>query len=57
MELSKVCDGFTLADTLVIKAQVQVIRWVDRLKYLGRTFAYWEDGGASGRIPVAHSGA
>ena len=31
MELSKVRDGFTLADTLVIKAQVQVIRWVDIL--------------------------
>lgn len=26
MELSKVLDGFTVADTLVIKAQVQVIR-------------------------------
>ena len=25
MELSKVLDGFTVADTLVIKAQVQVI--------------------------------
>lgn len=28
MELSKVLDGFTVADTLVIKAQVQVIRFV-----------------------------
>ena len=28
MELSKVLDGFTVADTLVIKAQVQVIRSV-----------------------------
>lgn len=28
MELSKVLDGFTVADTLVIKAQVQVIRLV-----------------------------
>lgn len=27
MELSKVLDGFTVADTLVIKAQVQVIRY------------------------------
>jgi hypothetical protein len=27
MELSKVLDGFTVAETLVIKAQVQVIRW------------------------------
>jgi len=26
MELSKVLDGFTVSDTLVIKAQVQVIR-------------------------------
>jgi hypothetical protein len=26
MELSKVLEGFTVADTLVIKAQVQVIR-------------------------------
>jgi hypothetical protein len=26
MELSKVLDGFTVADTLVIKAQVQVIK-------------------------------
>jgi hypothetical protein len=26
MELSKVMDGFTVADTLVIKAQVQVIK-------------------------------
>jgi len=25
MELSKVMEGFTVADTLVIKAQVQVI--------------------------------
>ena len=28
MELSKVLEGFTVADTLVIKAQVQVIRCV-----------------------------
>ena len=28
MELSKVLDGFTVADTLVIKAQVQVIKYV-----------------------------
>lgn len=28
MELTKVLDGFTVADTLVIKAQVQVIRFV-----------------------------
>ena len=28
MELSKVLDGFTVAETLVIKAQVQVIRWI-----------------------------
>ena len=27
MEISKVLEGFTVADTLVIKAQVQVIRW------------------------------
>ena len=27
MELSKVLDGFIDADTLIIKAQVQVIRW------------------------------
>ena len=27
MELSKVFDGFIVADTLVIKAQVQVIRY------------------------------
>ena len=27
MELSKVLEGFTVADTLVIKAQVQVIRY------------------------------
>jgi hypothetical protein len=26
MELGKVMDGFTLQDTLIIKAQVQVIR-------------------------------
>lgn len=28
MELSKVYDGFVVADTLVIKAQVQVIRYL-----------------------------
>ena len=28
MELSKVLEGFTVANTLVIKAQVQVIRYV-----------------------------
>ena len=27
MELSKVLEGFTVANTLVIKAQVQVIRY------------------------------
>lgn len=34
MELSKVLDGFTVADTLVIKAQVQVIRFVVRTFYM-----------------------
>jgi hypothetical protein len=28
MELSKILDGFTVANTLVIKAQVQVIRYL-----------------------------
>ena len=32
MELSKVLDGFTVAETLVIKAQVQVIRYDFRIK-------------------------
>lgn len=27
MELNKVLEGFTVNNTLVIKAQVQVIRW------------------------------
>ena len=30
MELSKVLEGFTVEDTLIIKAQVQVIRWERR---------------------------
>ena len=38
MELSKVLDGFTVADTLVIKAQVQVIRCVVVLLLVGFDF-------------------
>lgn len=34
MELSKVLEGFTVANTLVIKAQVQVIRYVTPLTNL-----------------------
>ena len=35
MELSKVLEGFTVANTLVIKAQVQVIRYSSEHKMLG----------------------
>ena len=33
MELSKVIEGFTIANTLVIKAQVQVIRYAVLASY------------------------
>ena len=35
MELNKVLEGFTVNNTLVIKAQVQVIRWVSCTRQRG----------------------
>lgn len=43
MELSKVSDGFVDADTLIIKAQVQVIRYFTILRessYFRRKLRY-----------------
>lgn len=41
MELSKVLDGFVDADTLIIKAQVQVIRFIMRSIFINRVIQFW----------------